>query len=610
MNGSHEHAHLKKNRIFVILIFIVCILLIWNIRLFWIQIAASGRWTSRHINLVENSVVQREQGIVLDSGRGDFVDRHGEPLTGTTLQTLTIFPIRSEPERDGERERMLGEAARILSVPLVSLRSFQQAAAAPRMWPGPDGKPLPLREEQARQLEALGLEDLRVTAYRQRYAEHQLAAQLIGYIGQNPERVTRQFTDQFHKGELQLTSRIGNAGLEKSFEPWLRGIGAISVSLFTDAGKRPLPGLDIRTIKPSNPYYPLKIVTTLDRGLQAQVETKLMQSGIREGAVVVLDTATADVIAMASAPSFHPDHVDPGSSDWNNHALQAEAPGSIFKTVTAVAALEEQVVKPGEVFHCDGELGRFGFRCWKHGGHGDLTIEEAYAQSCNVVFAHLAERLGGEKLEQYARRLGVTAPVGWTGGTSAGASFHQWDGEQPGQTYAPATDRTDPGALVQTAIGQRDVQMTPLQAANLVVTLLHEGNVLSPRVVQEVRFGNGRLYERFDSHDAGMGLGADEVSVHSKTAETLLHWMSGVVERGTGKALQAAVWPLAGKSGTAQIRLETGREGENHWFIGYGPADAPKYAVAVLSRHVSTGEANRSVRLFRDVMDLLAASDR
>ncbi|WP_159881225.1 peptidoglycan D,D-transpeptidase FtsI family protein [Paenibacillus puerhi] len=596
---------LKKNRIFLLLIVIIAVLIVWNIRLFWIQIAASGRWTSRHVDLVENSVVQREQGIVLDSGRGDFVDRQGRSLTGKSLQVLTVFPVRSEPERSAEREGELAEAARIMETSLSKLKDFQQSANAPRMWPGADGKPLALSDKQVSLLSALALEDLCVTVYRQRYEARQPAAQLLGYIGQNPDRVAKQFTDQFQKGELQLTSRIGNAGLEKTFEPWLRGIGPTTVSLFTDAGKRPLPGLDIRTVTPGNPYYPLSVVTTLDREVQERIESKLAQSAIREGAVVVLDLETADVVAMASKPAFHPDDVDPTQTNWHNLAIQAEPPGSIFKTVTAIAALEEGVAQPGESFHCAGELGQFGFRCWKQGGHGHLTFEEGYAQSCNVVFAKLAQRLGGEKLEQYAGRLGVTGTVGWSGASSISDHFLQWDGEQRGQAYAASTDRSDPGALVQTSIGQRDVQMTPLAAANLIVTLFHEGQVQAPRVVREVRFGNGRLYERFARKAR-----AEEdspVTVHAKTAGKLLEWMNGVVVRGTGRALQSARWPVAGKSGTAQVVLEQGRAGENHWFIGYGPTDKPKYAASVLVRHVPEGEPNLAIPLFREVMDILAA---
>ncbi|WP_372813029.1 peptidoglycan D,D-transpeptidase FtsI family protein [Paenibacillus sp.] len=606
--NEHESSTLKKNRIFTVLIGIVLVLIGWNVRLFWIQVASATHLTDRGIDLVENSVVQREQGIVLDSGRGDFVDRNGVSLTGKTMRVLTAFPIETDPSGAAEREASLARAAKVLGVPDRQLTVFLDSLTAPQIWTV-DGRAAALTEDQAQRLDALGLPDLRVTTYKERYDRRQPAAQVIGYIGQNPERITKQFTDQFHKGELQLTSKIGNAGLEKTFEPWLRGIGATSVSLFTDAARRPLPGLDIRTVTPGNPYYPLKIVTTLDRKLQERIEGKLEQWAIRDGAVVVMDIENADVIAMASRPSFQPEHVDMANeAGWGNRALKAETPGSIFKTVTAAAAMDEHVVKPGETFHCDGELGKFGFTCWKKEGHGTLTLEEGFAQSCNIVFAEVAQRLGGERLERYAQSLGLTNRVGWLGDTSAAAGFRQLDGEEAGQVYAASTDRKDAGALVQTAIGQRDVLLTPLQAANLVVTLFHGGQVLSPRVVQEVRFRNERLYERFDSRHAADAEAFP--SIHQATAKTMLGWMTQVVDHGTGSALQAAKWPVAGKSGTAQVQLAGGKPGENHWFIGYGPADHPKYAVAVLIRHVPAGTKNKSILLFQEAMDILAEADQ
>ncbi|WP_281888889.1 penicillin-binding protein 2 [Paenibacillus sp. YYML68] len=604
MNDTTEQP---KHRIFIILMLIIIALLVWNIRLFWIQIAAAGSFTSRRIDLVGNSVLQREQGIVLDSGRGDFYDSSGRPLTGRTYPALAVFPINTGMSQ-AERWTRLQAVASLLHTSAQQLDAYQQSLNHPELWgQGQLGRrrAMELTPEQVEGLSALRLPDWQVTMYKQRYAESQVAAHMIGYIGQNPERITKQFTDQFHRGELQLTSRIGNAGLEKMFEPWLRGIGPTSVSLFTDARRIPLPGMDIRTFDPANPYYPLKVITTLELDVQERIEQKLEQLAVQDGAVVVLRLDNADVTAVASRPAFHPEHVHLELADWGNRALQAQTPGSIFKTVTAAAALEEHVVRLDETFHCDGELGRYGFSCWKKGGHGTITLQEAFAHSCNIVFAKVAERIGGVQLEQYAGRMGLTEPVGWTGQPSGRReTLKQWDGEQAGHVYAFGTDKNDAGALVQTSIGQRDVQLTPLQAANLLVTLYHGGEVLSPRIVKEIRFRNDRLYERFDEQEAK--LEHDDV-IGEKTSRTLLQWMGDVVAYGTGQPLQKSKWPVAGKSGTAEVRSTSGGPAENHWFIGYGPTDKPQYAVAVLIRGVPQGTPNKSLQLFREVMDVLAS---
>ncbi|MCZ8514660.1 penicillin-binding transpeptidase domain-containing protein [Paenibacillus filicis] len=602
---NEQKPALKKHRIFIILLLLIGILLTWNLRLFWIQVASARSFTSRNIDLVENSVIQREKGIVLDSGRGDFYDRNGIPLTGRSYPVLTVFPVRDQ-ETNAAREAAMKQIAQILNVPYSEWSRFVSGVSYPQVWPG-TGRPAALSDRQAQQIEEAGLADIRVTLFRQRYDAAQTASQVVGYIGQNPERVTRQFTDQFHKGELQLTSKIGNAGLEKTFEPWLQGIGATTVSLYTDATKNPLPGLDARIMTPDNRYYPLKVITTLDSELQRQIEARMDKLQIAEGAVVVLDIGNADTLVMASRPAFQPEHIDLSDGAWSNKALKASAPGSIFKTITATAALEEGAAAPDEVFDCSGQLGQYGFTCWKKDGHGAITLEEAYAESCNIVFAKVAQRLGGAKLEEYARRMGLAQQVGWSGTIPQQRDFRQWDAEEKGQIYQSGTNPKDGGVLVQTAIGQRDVLVSPLQAANLVVTLFHQGKVLSPRVVQEIRFRNDRLYQSFQPARKAPDQGK---AIHSATAKRLLGWMEEVVEYGTGRALGAASWSLAGKSGTAEVTLDGGRPGENQWFIGYGPAEHPRYAVAVELSRVPAGQKNKSIPLFREVMDVLAAAKR
>jgi penicillin-binding protein 4B len=597
-----EQEGLKKNRIFIILVVLVAVLIVWNLRLFWIQIAASRSFSDRDIDLVHNSVIQREEGIVLHTGRGDFYDRLGRSLTGQDLSVLTIFPIHKEERSATERVSAIRQVGTWLKVPAAQWNQYLEKVTAPTIW-AMEGRPVPLTTAQADGISALGLPHIRVMPYRQRYAAQQTAAQVIGYISQNPERLSELYTAQVHSGELQLHSKIGNAGLEKTFEPWLQGIGMTSVSLFTDSEKHPVNGLNVRIQQPENRYYPLKIMTTLDASLQGKVEQLMQRRKIQEGAVVVLDMATADTVVMASTPAFHPEHIDLGTEEWSNRALKAVTPGSIFKTVTAAAALEEEAVHEHETFDCQGALGRFGFTCWKKEGHGRLTLEEGFAQSCNIVFAKVAERLGAAKLEEYARRLGVVQQVGWQGDLAQVGAFRQWDAEDRGQVYAKSTNQADPGALAQTSIGQRDVQMTPLQAANLVVTLLHHGEVLSPRIVSEIRFQNDRLYEEFPVHP----LDTDEKRISAATAKRLLQYMGGVVDHGTGSYLRNAKWDVAGKSGTAQITLPNRKPGVNQWFIGYGPVEKPRYAVSVVVHHQAEEETNKSIPLFQEVMDLLAA---
>jgi cell division protein FtsI/penicillin-binding protein 2 len=227
-----------------------------------------------------------------------------------------------------------------------------------------------------------------------------------------------------------------------------------------------------------------------------------------------------------------------------------------------------------------------------------LTFAEAFAQSFNVVFAQLAIELGADKLEQYAERLGLLEPVGWRAETLFKLGpFRQIDGEDPGQLFAPGTPRNDGGVLAQTAIGQRDVQMTPLQAAYLAATIARDGQAVAPRLVQSLHYRTGELLTEFAPQRRA------DAPLSPMTIRQLRQLLRKVVEEGTGVALQAAQWPLAGKSGTGEyVKGKT----DNQWFVGYGPADAPRYAVAVVSMDTPAEEKNKAVPVFLKVMDHLA----
>jgi len=589
----------QKQRVFGLLLLVVLIFTYMFGKLFWIQVVSAEHYSAYNVDLVKNSVAQRQQALVLASGRGDIYDRSLQPFTGRTIQALAAFPVRDG--YSGDSVQIAGLAG-ILHTTAAQWQAFAAHLNAAKLW-GMEGggEPVALSVEQVRQIEALGLPNARVVSYQIRYPVEMAARQVIGFIGQNPERVQGLFASELAGGKLTLTSRIGVAGLEKTFEPWLRGQGATSISYFTDAGKRPLGGLDARIIEPDNPYYPLKLVTTLDADIQQRIEQLMDRMQIREGSAVVLDAQQADVIAMASRPNFNPGQIDPADSAWGNEALKATTPGSIFKTVVAAAALEEGVVAPDETFDCEGALGKYGFTCWKKDGHGPLTLEQGFAESCNIVFARVAERLTAAQIETYARKLGLLAPVGWTGTVGEQTGLSMWDGEEAGQLFAAKTPKNDEGVRMQTAIGQRDVLVTPLQAANMIVTLLHGGEALEPRIVQELRYRTDRVMQRFPAQK----LADSDGRISEKTSRTLLQWMQEVVEDGTGQSLQGAKWKLAGKSGTAQVGAGA-QQTVNQWFIGYGPVDSPRYAVSVVVEHTDPQAANQALPLFKGIMDILA----
>lgn len=594
-------SSLEKRRIFLVLITFVLLFAGIAGKLFWIQIAATESYSSRGVNLLKNSVVQRQRALVLDSGRGDILDRNLKRMTGEQIKALVLFPIHSDMKPEPQ---LVAQLVRILQTTAESWRVFTQDLKEPRVWSTAlDGKPVALTDKQEEQINALRLPNAKVVEMEDRYPDDMTARQLVGFIGQNPDRVMNLYGADLEKGKVALTTKIGGAGLEKTFDWWLRGIGETSISYFMDASKRPLAGLDARMIAPENTFYPVKLVTTLDVSVQQQIEQLMDKLNIREGAAVVQEVEQGDVVAMASRPNYDQTAVDLASKSWSNYALKATAPGSIFKTVVAAAALDLGVVKPGETFTCSGALGKYGFTCWRKEGHGPLTLEEGFAQSCNIVFANVMQRLTPAQLETYAHKLGVLDEVGWTGKTDTEIVLHQFDSEESGQLFGAHTPHNDEGVLMQTAIGQRDVMMTPLQASNMIVTLLHAGKGYSPRVVQEIRYQTDRVMEKFTPELLNPSAGR----VSAETSRTLLSWMREVVTEGTGQGLKDAKWSLAGKSGTAQTMVGK-QEKVNQWFIGYGPVTTPKYAVSVVIKNTDPSESNKAIPLFKGIMDILANS--
>ncbi|MFJ9497630.1 peptidoglycan D,D-transpeptidase FtsI family protein [Brevibacillus centrosporus] len=586
-----------KRRHFLVLMGMTLVWIGLITRLWWIQIGAPNRFTKRNIDLVKNAVKQRQQSIVLHSGRGDIRDRNGYAFTGEEHRALILFPLArgALAGTDG-----LSRLAAIVSQPVERLAEVMEKAKAPLLLRKEDGKLIVLNERQAEQINALDIPGVVALAVTERYRPDEVAKHVIGFVNQNPNLVESLYPEEWASGKMNADSTIGASGLERSFDRFLQGVEPSILSYYVDGQGKPLRGLDIRYSKQENEYYPLALTTTLDIHIQRSMEQISDEVGLKQGSIVVLDAQTGDIRSMVSRPTFDQTKVDVRGDDWKNRAVKQLPPGSIFKTVVAAAALAEGLVSPTERFTCTGEYGKYHFSCWKKEGHGSVTMDEAYAQSCNIAFAQIANRVGGEKLEEYAKRLGLSEQVGHaTAHLFKLDGFRQIEGEDRGAIFAQGVSRRDEGVLIQTAIGQRDVRVTPLQAANMVVSILRGGQPAQVRVVNEIAYRNGQTFHRFPMQVLPVQ-GIDYV-----TASKLRKMMRKVVTEGTGQLLGGAPWEVAGKTGTAQ----TGgaNQSQNHlWFIGYAPYDEPQYALCVVAENQPSWGGNQATELFRRAIDALS----
>jgi cell division protein FtsI/penicillin-binding protein 2 len=302
-------------------------------------------------------------------------------------------------------------------------------------------------------------------------------------------------------------------------------------------------------------------------------------------------------------------------ASWENKAIKRYTPGSVFKIVVAAAALEQQIVTPDQRFQCNGVLKGTDFHCWKKEGHGSISFEEGFAQSCNIVFGQVAQELGPDTIEEYASKLGLLDLNGWHEELLYRLeNFKQLDSEDQGQIFAAhrtTHEREDKNYLLQTGIGQLDVQVTPLAIANMLATITKGGTKHQVKGVRDILYQTGGAFYHFDNKK----IEGSRISPY--TAYQLQKMLASVVEEGTAHQLSNKSWDAAGKTGTAQVikwndQSQAGQNRQrnmlnlNHrWFAGYYPQNHPRFAIVTLALNQSPNARNVSIDLFGDTVDWL-----
>mgnify|MGYP001187633507 CR=1 FL=1 len=572
-------------------------------RLYWIQLVSVRSFSPQQADLIARAEQQQRHEYVAISGRGAIVDRQGRSMTGEVNWYLVAFPMNKNQLRLYEPK--LRQLAEITGYTFDSLVQTLESLQVPQALPTSEGQELILDEEVIAEIKKLNIPGIYAIQSDNRFALERDARQLIGRVARSAYLLRTKYAQDLEEGIYSPQSRIGITGLEAAFEPILRSQEEEIISYKVDGKGRPLNGLMVENEKKKRTsdklIPPGRLVTTLDRDVQRIVEKVMDEEQVREGAVVVQEISSGDLLAAASRPKVG--KVTEEENPWDHRALMETPPGSIFKTVVALAALDQGIVKATDTFHCNGELGRYGLKDSHSKGHGKQTFAQAYANSCNVVFGQVAEKLGGEVIEEYAKKLGFGRRIIWNESLKEGEPpFYQLPYEETGLIFAAETSRKDGGAVAQTGIGQRDVRVTPLQAVNMVTALFHNGKVPSPRLVQEVQTEEGEVLQRFAPKNIS------STSFRPETLKSVQEMMRTAVTHGTARSLSDAKWPLAAKTGTAQLGLAKDRF--NKWMIGYGPVGKPQYAVAVVVNAVPDSDDGRAHSIFKKVMDSLAERER
>lgn len=445
---------------------------------------------------------------------------------------------------------------------------------------------------------------------RRQYTKGTLAAHLLGYIGEiSREELDHQREagqgqdDQYQQGDL-----VGKSGVEKGWESKLRGTTGIQRVVVDARGQR-VPEKQARLVlggeaMKRSPAPGANMVLSLDARLQALAEERFPGA---EGAVVALDPTTGFILAMVSRPVFDPNQISSRASVrwWNdlisephrpllNRAVQQHyAPGSTFKPFTALAGLISGAITPNTYQSCAGSF-QFGdhlFRCWRPGGHGSIELHRALVQSCDVFFYRTGSKAGLDAIAEVAKSFGLGAISGFDSGQEV-------PGIIPNRDWYKYNTRTGflPGFTISDAIGQGDVNVTPLQMAIAYAAIANGGKVYRPQIVLQVEENDGTVITNAPDMRFTVNASPEQLKI-------VADGLAGVVNDPTGTAFfhrpQKVSFQAAGKTGTAQVVAQGADRGkalsyeirDHAWFVSWAPLDRPRIVVAVINEHGGHGSS-------------------
>lgn len=564
-------------------------------RLYQIQIISTRAFSENKTDLVTQAEQIYSREILLDSGRGLILDRNGKPLAGDSVWQLLVFP--QTQQQLALRREQLGHVSEVLGIRQSEWVHFLSTIKQPTVIARLQKKNLILSIEQAKQINQLKIPGVEAVQTDHRLGYGQTAGNVLGRIGRSPYLLKTKYQKEVDEGLYTTQSRVGLSGLEASFERFLHGEEEDIITYVRDGKGKAMIGAKLKWKEKAGSASASKntIVTTLDRDIQEKVEEILADEQVVEGAVVVQEIQSGNLLVLASRPI---DGTAVVKEPWNHRAWMEATPGSIFKIVTTIAALDQGLVTPETIYRCDGMLDKYQLSEPNEKGHGKQKFSNQFADSCNIVLGSLAEKLGSTKLEEYAKRLGLGQKVIWNGMTPKTLNFQQIEQEQSGFIVSNEEAKNDQGVAVRTGIGQQSTKVTPIQAANLVTSLFHKGRPIEPRIVTEVKEIRGKTVVSFVNKYL-----PNSKPIKESVLLSVRKMMRQVVTEGTGKSLSKAQWPLAAKTGTAQIGVHNNQY--NKWMIGFGPYQKPLYSVSVVIRNVSDSNDIRVQRIFRKVMDAL-----
>lgn len=535
----------------------------------------------KYVSLSENNRVKLQ---LIAPERGKLLDWRGEAFA-TNAKNYQLYMDMSGFKRDVFSE-VIAKLQSLVALPEKTRELLETIKLRSAMRPELLKENLTWEEVAKVELHASELPGVFVNLGQVRhYVLEEEAAHLTGYVG----AVSESDLSADDQPLMRLPDfKIGKNGVEEMLESRLRGTAGVK-RVEVDVHGIPVREIDKRDSIPGE-----SIKLTIDKRLQSYASDLIKNEA---AAVVVMDVHSGNILTMASMPAFNPDIFSLGikSDYWRelnankkvplmNKAISGQyPPGSTFKMLVGMAALEKGVITPATTVSCPGhfDLGNHRFNCWKEGGHGTVNYKRAITESCDTFFYTIANRMGIQPYADMARHLGLgaTFDFGMIGEKAGIIPDPAWKMKRYKQQWTG-------GDTINCAIGQGYVLATPLQLCVMISRMVNGGFAVTPRLENNP--------ETFDP-----------IPVKEETLRLAMEGMSDVVNapNGTayGKRIMDPAFAFGGKTGTSQVRQITVRgqdqskipwEQRHHaLFVGYAPVDKPKYAVAVIVEHGGGGGA-------------------
>jgi len=547
---------------------------------FWyFQIVQNAKFAE----LAENN---HQRTIALRAPRGIIFDRNNNVLV-VNRSSFTISIVR---EHTKDLDRTVQMLAQVLGLDEQEVRDIVNKHKRE-----PSYRPIVVVEDatlaqvaavQARRLDT-ELPDVLVQEIpTRRYPTNEMAAHLIGYVGEASEA-------QVASDGLESGAIVGQSGIEKIYNALLMGQDGARHVVVNSMGR------EIRPLSEDRYVEGRRVQLTIDVDLQKAAEDAFTASGFN-GAAVVLEPKTGEVLAFTSRPAYDPNVFAAGIDrvTWaslntdelrplNDRAIQGRySPGSTFKMAVGLAGLEEGVITPDFHVSCGGGANFYGrfFKCWKKGGHGSVDLRHAIEQSCDVYFYTVANMLGVDKINKWATDLGLGVMTGidLPNEVQGLVPSEQWKQERFHEKWYA-------GETISVGIGQGAVSVTPISMAVYMATLANGGTRVTPHVLKAVDDGSGSGWKPVPPPPPPV-----KIDVTPEKMQAIRDGLWMVVNAGgTGGRARIQGKDVAGKTGTAQVisneKRAASRSGkdyrDNGWFVFFAPRDNPTIAGVVFLEH-------------------------